>query len=290
MRVALPPHNLRGAMDYCDQCRRHLNGALTCAGCGTPAEELRQQAPPSPGPHHSRRPDRDGEGTEDHGEYEDAPDGELVLGEVVLSGRRPEPAPERRGSSSRRRKGQSRPRRTRGRPRRARGKRRRKVLIATFGVLLSLATLGLAELAMEPPGKDRASAVKEETPVDFEGGPQNTDRPEAPDDPGPAPSTDPGTTGSASPGGSGEPVASASGEAAPAASPSGSAGTAEGGSPDPSASGSPGPDGSTTPGTTGPSGPTEEPTSGSPTTQAPPPPPPPAPEPTETCILWIFCS
>ncbi|WP_147267278.1 hypothetical protein [Streptomyces sp. SDr-06] len=27
-------------MDYCHSCRRHLNGALACAGCGTPAEEL----------------------------------------------------------------------------------------------------------------------------------------------------------------------------------------------------------------------------------------------------------
>ncbi|MFD9801221.1 hypothetical protein ACFWW7_20725, partial [Streptomyces sp. NPDC059071] len=34
-------------MDYCHQCRRHLNGALACAGCGTPAEELRYFAPPT---------------------------------------------------------------------------------------------------------------------------------------------------------------------------------------------------------------------------------------------------
>ncbi|WP_438294028.1 SCO2400 family protein [Streptomyces sp. HUAS TT7] len=27
-------------MDYCHSCRRHLNGALACAGCGTPAEAL----------------------------------------------------------------------------------------------------------------------------------------------------------------------------------------------------------------------------------------------------------
>ncbi|MEV7681806.1 hypothetical protein AB0O64_25105 [Streptomyces sp. NPDC088341] len=273
-------------MDYCDQCRRHLNGALACAGCGTPAEELRQQAPPSPGPQHSRRPDRESGGTEDHGEYEDAPDGELVLDELVLTGRHPEPGPGRRDSSSRRRKGQSRPR-GRTKPRRARGRRRRKVLIATFGVLLSLATLSLAELAMESPGKDDATAVKEETPVDFEGGPRDTERPEAPDDPGPAPSADPGTTGSARPGGSGEPGTPASGETA--VSPSAPADDPGEDGPDPSESGSPGPDGST-PGTTGPSGPTGEPTSGSPTTQAPPPPPPPAPEPTETCILWIFCS
>ncbi|MEU2877234.1 hypothetical protein ABZ651_12970, partial [Streptomyces sp. NPDC007070] len=27
-------------MNYCHPCRRHLNGALLCPGCGTPAEAL----------------------------------------------------------------------------------------------------------------------------------------------------------------------------------------------------------------------------------------------------------
>ncbi|MEV2208123.1 hypothetical protein AB0E16_22155, partial [Streptomyces sp. NPDC047970] len=38
-------------MDYCHPCGRHLNGALACAGCGTPAEELRRlgSAPPAAG-------------------------------------------------------------------------------------------------------------------------------------------------------------------------------------------------------------------------------------------------
>lgn len=27
-------------MDYCHPCRRHLNGALACPGCGTPCHEL----------------------------------------------------------------------------------------------------------------------------------------------------------------------------------------------------------------------------------------------------------
>ena len=31
-------------MDYCHPCRRHLNGALACPGCGTPVEELRAYA------------------------------------------------------------------------------------------------------------------------------------------------------------------------------------------------------------------------------------------------------
>ncbi|WP_329385973.1 hypothetical protein OG625_26580 [Streptomyces sp. NBC_01351] len=33
-------------MNYCHACRRHLNGALACAGCGTPAEYL-PAAPPA---------------------------------------------------------------------------------------------------------------------------------------------------------------------------------------------------------------------------------------------------
>src|SRR3954454_9218068 len=31
-------------MDYCNPCRRHLNGALACPGCGTAIEELRAYA------------------------------------------------------------------------------------------------------------------------------------------------------------------------------------------------------------------------------------------------------
>src|SRR5262245_25334999 len=32
-------------MDYCHPCRRHLNGALACPGCGTPVEEPRAHPP-----------------------------------------------------------------------------------------------------------------------------------------------------------------------------------------------------------------------------------------------------
>lgn len=282
MRVAPAPHNLRGAMDYCDQCRRHLNGALACAGCGTPAEVLGHQAPPPPGPHHSRLPGQGAGGEEDHGEYGDAPEGELVL-----TGRHPEPPePVRRRKSSRRRKPAPRPR---TKPRRARSRRGRRVLIATLGVVLALATLSLAELAMESSDPDgRATAVKEEKPVDFDGGPDDTERPAAPSDPGPAPSEESGTggtDGSASPGASGAAGTGASGEA----STSSSASPGEPGEigPGPSASGSPGPSDSA-PGSPGPSRPTGSPTSGGPTTteSAPPPPPEPDPEPTDSC--WFF--
>ncbi|MYR60171.1 hypothetical protein GTY54_29380, partial [Streptomyces sp. SID625] len=37
-------------MNYCHPCRRHLNGALACPGCGTPAEtapvSAREPEPP----------------------------------------------------------------------------------------------------------------------------------------------------------------------------------------------------------------------------------------------------
>lgn len=37
---------------FCPACQRHLNGALACAGCGTPAEQLVAAVPraPAPGP------------------------------------------------------------------------------------------------------------------------------------------------------------------------------------------------------------------------------------------------
>ncbi|MFG2875845.1 hypothetical protein ACGFYU_12710 [Streptomyces sp. NPDC048337] len=35
-------------MNYCPACQRHLNGALACAGCGTPAEYLVAVAPGGP--------------------------------------------------------------------------------------------------------------------------------------------------------------------------------------------------------------------------------------------------
>ncbi|MFF2776506.1 hypothetical protein ACFVU3_16505 [Streptomyces sp. NPDC058052] len=41
-------------MDYCHACRRYLNGALACAGCGTPVERLRYDTPhalPHSAPH-----------------------------------------------------------------------------------------------------------------------------------------------------------------------------------------------------------------------------------------------
>ncbi|MFF1482572.1 hypothetical protein ACFVYD_34340 [Streptomyces sp. NPDC058301] len=119
-------------MDYCHACRRHLNGALACAGCGTPAEELRQPE------------------IIDLGVYESA-----------ASGADPAPAGHRR---ARREPPRARPRR------RARKRRGRLVLFGSAGVVLAAGALGLAQLALEPPPDDRgaATSVHEEEKISQE--------------------------------------------------------------------------------------------------------------------------
>ncbi|MGW2515279.1 SCO2400 family protein [Streptomyces scopuliridis] len=283
-------------MDYCPQCRRHLNGALICAGCGTPAEELRQHHPVHPGAHHSRLPGGDEREYEGHGEHDAAPVSDYGL----VSRDRPDDTAPRRESS--RRKGSSRragrakgardraPRRSG--PRRARSRRGRRFLLGVLGVILAAGVLSLAELARESSGNDNATSVKEETPVDFDGGPQDTERPAAPDDPGvsatPEPGSGTGTGGEASPDGGGGPTASEKTGASPSASASATPETGVTATGDPESPGADDP-GS---GTTGPAEPTDGPTSGGPTSAAPPPPRPPAPSPSpsETCTWWfLFC-
>ncbi|MBH0246211.1 hypothetical protein I3W98_30405 [Streptomyces cavourensis] len=176
-------------MDYCHPCRRHLNGALACAGCGTPAEALGPFAPSAPTP---------------SGPLPKTPDGP---GEAAA------PAPGRRSR------------------RRARGNHRRRgrtVLLAVGGLVLAAGALSLAELAMEPGGRDDSAAdyVREaprgpEEPAPdsasgsvSSGGPQDpgpvTSGEGRPVDPsasgsGPAEPPAPGATATASPTGSPDP-------------------------------------------------------------------------------------
>ncbi|PRH76111.1 hypothetical protein C6N75_27375, partial [Streptomyces solincola] len=114
-------------MDYCHSCRRHLNGALACAGCGTPAERLPGRAPAPP-----PAPDR-------------TPVFELSQDEDLPAG----------GS----RHGRERARRA---ARRARSRRGRKLATGAAGLLLAAGLLGLAELAVEGSGDDRAATAVEE--------------------------------------------------------------------------------------------------------------------------------
>ncbi|WP_452835809.1 SCO2400 family protein [Streptomyces liangshanensis] len=263
-------------MDYCHQCRRHLNGALTCAGCGTAAEELRRRAPVPPEPRQNRSPGQDGRAAQDHEEFADAPESEIE----PLVGHHPDRA-DRRGRPDRRR---SAPARTG--PRRARSKRGRRVLVGVLGVVLAAGALSLAQLALEPPGDDGASAVKEDANTEFDGRPDGTAKPVAPDDPGPTATRATGKGGSPVPGGSGKPGGTGSPDPGDSASSSdspspGDTGSADTGAPDSPASPDPSDSasGSGTPG---------GPTSGTPTATPTSPSPTPSSTPTESCtrILW----
>ncbi|MEV0963079.1 hypothetical protein AB0J25_10880 [Streptomyces sp. NPDC049910] len=137
-------------MDYCHQCRRHLNGALACAGCGTPADELRHFRPASA-----------------------AAEGDVVVelgGAYADDGRPPT--------------GRRRTRRAGG-ARRARRKRGRKVLIGALGLALAAGALSLAELARESSGgeDDTSVEVREQETLEVDDIPQPTGSVEPPPQP-----------------------------------------------------------------------------------------------------------
>ncbi|MEU8586848.1 hypothetical protein AB0C59_07535 [Streptomyces sp. NPDC048664] len=102
-------------MDYCLPCRRHLNGALACPGCGTPVEEIRGPAPVDV----DVDTDAVADDLDDREAREDRP-----------------------GSRSARR----------NRKAAAHRRRRRRVLFAGAGLLLAAGALSLAELGVEAPG------------------------------------------------------------------------------------------------------------------------------------------
>ncbi|MFE7517572.1 hypothetical protein ACFU8I_41050 [Streptomyces sp. NPDC057540] len=190
-------------MDYCHACRRHLNGALACAGCGTPVEELRYETPHIPVP----TPDR-GYG-EPAGPMYGEPDRPAAYGEPdrpVFHEDRPEaqdgpgrPAPEHvyeldvleppRPAPGGRRAARGRFAPRRGRRARSRGGRT--VLVGTVGLVLAAGTLSLARLALEdPPQNGAAIAVEEleatETPLS----PAPVETSETPEGSSPSPVTD----------------------------------------------------------------------------------------------------
>ncbi|MET4925782.1 hypothetical protein P3L51_26100 [Streptomyces sp. PSRA5] len=247
-------------MDYCHHCQRHLNGALACAGCGTPAEELRLH---DPAPHEV---------------------------EVVLAAREPGPEPvrgPRRQRGSRKRKVSRRERRE---MRAERGVHRRKgrvVLLTVTGLVLAVGALSLAELALESSDGDDATSVQEDRAIELDGGLPPTG-PKEPKDPGPVSGTPSGSTGSARPGGDGSPDPSASGTG------SGPSDDEEPPAPTDSAEPSDEPDPSGSPDPTGSSRPPADPSASGrpdrPPTQQPSPSAstsPPVEE--DDCFLWIIC-
>ncbi|MGX1503503.1 UNVERIFIED_CONTAM: hypothetical protein RKD43_002128 [Streptomyces graminofaciens] len=244
-------------MDYCHPCGRHLNGALACAGCGTPVEELRHHSPRAPEPDHVYELD------------------------VVA-----EPA----DSAGPRRSRRQAPSRRKPADRRARKRRGRKVVLGTLGLVLAAGALSLAELAVEDSGDDGAATAVREDPVVESEMPEPTasdDSPGAPDQ-----VKEPAVTKSSSPrpgksrsGGGGD--GDGEGEPGRTGSDAGSdepseAGPSGSGSPSASASGDPGsPEepGSTDGSSADPDDPDE------PGQQDPPPP---EPTPSETCSRFLF--
>ncbi|WP_234042573.1 SCO2400 family protein [Streptomyces marianii] len=241
-------------MDYCHQCRRHLNGALACAGCGTPAEELRHFHPASV-----------------------ATESEVV---VELAG--PHGDEGRPPAGRRRAGGQGRRTRKAAGTRRARRKRGRKVLIGALGLALAAGALSLAELARESSGggDDTAVEVREQESLEVDDIPEPTGSAEPP--PGPSAVSEPPTTSSAT----ARPTGSVGrGSTRP---------TVEASAPqeEPSESDPVAPDPSDDDGTPSPSGdPSQQPSKSAP--PPPPPPaaePAPSPTPTKDCWLIFWCS
>ncbi|MEV7523328.1 hypothetical protein [Streptomyces sp. NPDC091371] len=117
-------------MNYCPACRRHLNGALACAGCGTPAEYL-TTAPDAgmPGP-----------------AVPPAPELPTALADVYADSLVTLSAPNERRAGARRRA--------------ERRRRSRTTLTVGLGVLLaSAASLVVVNMVADGERSDRASTV-----------------------------------------------------------------------------------------------------------------------------------
>ncbi len=143
-------------MDYCHACRRHLNGALACAGCGTPVEELRYETP-----HIPVQPTYPTQPTQQVDQVEPVrPVGSEHVYELDVV-ERPRPAPGGRRAARGRSAAKGRAATRRGR--RARGGRTRTVLVGTLGLVLAAGTLSLVRMALEEPvALGAASAVEEQ--------------------------------------------------------------------------------------------------------------------------------
>ncbi|MEU1942859.1 hypothetical protein ABZ554_10550 [Streptomyces sp. NPDC020125] len=138
-------------MDYCSPCRRHLNGAVSCPGCGTPAGELglpsaasdteREGGADTPGPRAERRADR----------------------------RAAQASPASGGTRASRRK--PKPRLIGSRARRARRGRGRRVTIMAAVLGPVLAAVFVAELATEGHWRESSPSPSRQEPVaDRDGG------------------------------------------------------------------------------------------------------------------------
>ena len=173
-------------MDYCHPCQRHLNGALSCSGCGASAEECRthpdalsagddtavdereapfepETAPGAPGRRRARdRGARAGRHVPAEAldeALDEAVDEHAGASEEAVEGDAPEVGGPRDRSRGR---GRGRGTRAGRRDRKAAAhrRRRRRVLMTGVGLLLAVGGLSLAELGTEaPPKEPRAASV-----------------------------------------------------------------------------------------------------------------------------------
>ncbi|MET9318766.1 hypothetical protein ABZX75_00990 [Streptomyces sp. NPDC003038] len=252
-------------MNYCHACRRHLNGALACAGCGTPAEYLIPVAPAAgsaagPGAQPGSAPQP---AAQPAALAEVFADSLVVLSAPNQSGGR---------AASRRRAATHRgPRRT--------------VMTIGLGLLLAAGgSLAMARIVTDGERTDRATTVV------------LTDDAEQ-DRAVPAPDASKTGAPSGKASGKGSATAKATGGATKSAGPAASSGAATEPAPSESASASatagptPGPSG--TQGTVKPTASATQPTPGGSGTAKPPasptPSPTPTPTPTKPSCWWIFC-
>ncbi|MFD6322951.1 hypothetical protein ACFWOL_08760 [Streptomyces sp. NPDC058442] len=140
-------------MDYCHPCRRHLNGALACPGCGTPVETLRAHPEASAAPQAAYEEDVPEPEPEPHAEPEPAEGTRQSAAADAPTGPETDDGGPGAGVSRRDRKAA------------AHRRRRRRSLLIAAGFVLAAGALSLAELGMDAPGsKPEPAAATDETP------------------------------------------------------------------------------------------------------------------------------
>ncbi|MET8858949.1 hypothetical protein [Streptomyces sp. NPDC004579] len=228
-------------MDYCHVCRRHLNGAFACPGCGTPVDELGADAEET-----GARPPTGADADAHRGE-----DGDVEWRSRRAARRRDAPVVDTEAGSEGDRRGPKAPAGASRRDRKAAAhrRRRRRTLYIAVGFVMAAGGLSLAELGVDAPGLGPSPAAAES--------PDGSASPAASllkkDSPSKSPSA--GRTSTSSPSASGStsasPSASATSEKSAGSDGSSAAGTLPGRSTSAPATASSAP-GASAPATTGP--------------------------------------
>ncbi|MFJ7963845.1 hypothetical protein [Streptomyces sp. NPDC096324] len=140
-------------MDYCHVCRRHLNGAFACPGCGTPVDELGADAEET-----GARPSTGADADAHRGE-----DGDVEWRSRRAARRRDGLVVDTEAGSEGDRRGPKAPAGTSRRDRKAAAhrRRRRRTLYIAVGFVMAAGGLSLAELGVDAPGLGPSPAAAE---------------------------------------------------------------------------------------------------------------------------------